>query len=263
MQKNLEWINKVSPGVYETIMPRISEGLELHINNIKQELARIDINLRFPNRVIDAYSILKKLDPIKDLEKNYPSLRLLTAEINKRFYAKIQNCIDQFLIYFNLQSENISQLIHQKRDLLNRKEDAEFEKNLLSSRFIFELNESIKQRQEKIKEDIREIEYSIKNLETQIITLSKQRPQYDFFIKIDCHSAITALEFIENCENTGDDHLKIITAVPLNLLTNYIKEYGVNLDTEISENFQNAIKHDSQEPPLLYSCDLESKTSDS
>ena len=262
MQKNLVWINKVSPGVYETIMPKITEGLELHINNISQELSRNDINLKFPKRVITGHSILKKLDPLQDLEKIYPSLRILIREMNKRFYTKIQNCIDQFLIHFNLQNENIYKLIHQKYDLLNIKEDAEFEKKLLSTRFLLELNESFEYRKKKLEDEIIDYEESIQKIQTEINQLSQQNPKYDFSIKLDCQSATTALEFIENCENTSDHNLKILATGPLNLLTKYIREYGVNLDLEIHKNFSVVSQTDLQGDSLKFCCELDLKTSE-
>ena len=243
-------------------MPNISEGLELHAKTIKQELARIDINLKFPNKVIDAYDIFQKLSPIKDLENIFHKLRIITTEIHKRFYSKIQNCINQFLSHFNLQNEKIYQLIDQKQYLMNRKEDAEFEKELLLRKLLLESNESVKQRQEKVEEDIIEYEEKIQNIQSEINQLNQQNPQYDFSIKLDCQFATKALEFVENCESTGDDHIKILVAGPLNLLKKYIKEYGIDINNQITENFENAIKSDSSEQPLKNSYELDFKTSE-
>ena len=157
-----------------------------------------------------------------------------------------------------MQNEKIYQLVHQKNELFNRKQDAEFEKNLLSRKPFLEPNESIKQSEEKIKE----YEESIQKIESEINELSQQSPTYDFSIKLDCQFATQALDFIENCENTNDDHVRRLISSSLNLLTKFIREYGANLDKEIAKNFNDATKYDSQGQTLTYSSQLDSKTSE-
>ena len=123
----------MSPGTYESLMPRISESLEHHLRNTKQSLSKIDISLKYPENITKAFNIYEKIKPIKDLEKIFPKLRNGRKDISKKLYANVQSSIDQIQKAFKLQDEKIYQLNQEKDNLTQRLKDAEFQKELLIS----------------------------------------------------------------------------------------------------------------------------------
>jgi hypothetical protein len=55
-------------------------------------------------------TLAQNIKPIKNLENLFPKLRNGRKEISKKLYGSIQNSIDEFQKYFNLQNERFYQL---------------------------------------------------------------------------------------------------------------------------------------------------------
>ena len=242
-------------------MPRISESLEHHLRNTKQSLSKIDISLKYPENITKAFNIYEKIKPIKDLEKIFPKLRNGRKDISKKLYANVQSSIDQIQKAFKLQDEKIYQLNQEKDNLTQRLKDAEFQKELLISEKSLK-SDDFKENLKKIEQNIDDYENSLKQIQGQIFGLSQEKHKYDFSFKLDFQFATKALEYIELCEKIGGNHLKKMISDPYELLIQYIKEYGANLDKGIHENFSKASQYDSPNGPLSYSFELELKTTE-
>ena len=242
-------------------MPRISESLEHHLRNTKQSLSKIDISLKYPENITKAFNIYEKIKPIKDLEKIFPKLRNGRKDISKKLYANVQSSIDQIQKAFKLQDEKIYQLNQEKDNLTQRLKDAEFQKELLISEKSLK-SDDFKENLKKIEQNIDDYENSLKQIQGQIYGLSQEKHKYDFSFKLDFQFATKALEYIELCEKIGGNHLKKMISDPYELLIQYIKEYGANLDKGIHENFSKASQYDSPNGPLSYSFELELKTTE-
>ncbi|CAF5188623.1 unnamed protein product, partial [Rotaria magnacalcarata] len=72
--KNAEWINRVSPGAYETLMRRITEELIENAQKLEEQLKRLDFHLRHPDNVALAQDIIEKVESMRILERSVPDL---------------------------------------------------------------------------------------------------------------------------------------------------------------------------------------------
>ena len=221
------------------MIPRILNGIEHYLKNIKNSLAKIDISLKNPNNVKQAFDLYEKSKPIKDLECMFPKLRPLRKELSKKFFGNIQTSIDQFQKAFKLNDERFYLLEKTKETYHQLKKDAEFQKKLLNYDKTSKNYNSFQEKLNTIEESIIKYQNLINEKETEICNCSKEN-KFDFSNKLDFQLATRALEYIEACENIGfNSHLTKIISRPYELLRKYIEEFGNNKDREIGEIYSN------------------------
>ena len=221
------------------MIPRILNGIEHYLKNIKNSLAKIDISLKNPNNVKQAFDLYEKSKLIKDLEYMFPKLRPLRKELSKKFFGNIQTSIDQFQKAFKLNDERFYLLEKTKETYHQLKKDAEFQKKLLNYDKTSKNYNSFQEKLNTIEESIIKYQNLINEKETEICNCSKEN-KFDFSNKLDFQLATRALEYIEACENIGSNrHLKKIISRPYELLRKYLEEFGNNKDKEIGEIYSN------------------------
>ena len=244
------------------MIPRILNGIEHYLKNIKNSLAKIDISLKNPNNVKQAFDLYEKSKLIKDLEYMLPKLRPLRKELSKKFFGNIQTSIDQFQKAFKLNDERFYLLEKTKETYHQLKKDAEFQKKLLNYDKTSKNYNSFQEKLNTIEESIIKYQNLITETEKDICYYSKEN-RFDFSNKLDFQLATRALEYIEACENIGfNSHLTKIISRPYELLRKYIEEFGNNKDREIGEIYSNSTLIKSPDGSVMDSFKLAYKISE-
>ena len=112
--KNAEWINRVIPGVYDTLMHRITEELVHCAQQSESRLLKLDLSLKCPESVCIAQEILEKVELMSVLERSVPELEKWRIIIFKRFFQSTQIAFDHIQQTFNLQDNAV---YHIKQEL--------------------------------------------------------------------------------------------------------------------------------------------------
>ncbi|CAF4058236.1 unnamed protein product [Rotaria magnacalcarata] len=117
--KYAEWINRVSPGAYETLMRRITEELIENAQKLEEQLKRLDFHLRHPNNVALAQDIIEKVESMRILERSVPDLEKYRVRILDWFRETTQEAFDSIQKTFNLQDRDVYTLKQQLKELEN------------------------------------------------------------------------------------------------------------------------------------------------
>ncbi|CAF4894014.1 unnamed protein product, partial [Rotaria sp. Silwood1] len=82
--KNAQWINRIDPGMYDTLMQRITEDLMRYVQQLEDRLIKLDLTLKHHDNISIAQEILVKIESMTVLECTIPQLETY-KEINTSF----------------------------------------------------------------------------------------------------------------------------------------------------------------------------------
>jgi len=123
LKKALDWFDEHSPGMYATIMEKVTEELNTHMLRLKDYYENFDLTLkgvtRTPGQLVTAYGIIKEVKHMQNLEDSIPSLRAGREEILGRFVAQLRAVSNDILKEFNLQDNSV----HEFKKELDRLQD--------------------------------------------------------------------------------------------------------------------------------------------
>ena len=157
--KNAQWINRVSPGAYETLMRRIREELIENAEKLEEQLKRLDFHLRYPDNVAVAQDIVENIRSMRNLERSVPELEKYRIGALDRFRETTQGVFDIIQKTFNLQDRDVYTLKQQLKELEKIKNEYESfhpaEKYLQEQHYlnIDQLNGEIEDLDEKLKDE--------------------------------------------------------------------------------------------------------------
>ncbi|CAF4959025.1 unnamed protein product, partial [Rotaria sp. Silwood1] len=72
--KNAQWINRIDPGMYDTLMQRITEDLMRYVQQLEDRLIKLDLTLKHHDNISIAQEILVKIESMTVLECTIPQL---------------------------------------------------------------------------------------------------------------------------------------------------------------------------------------------
>ena len=123
--KNAEWINRVSPGVYDALMHRVTEELVRYAQQSEKHLMKLNLSLKYPENVCAAQEILEKIQAMSTLESIIPELEKCRTRAFQGFFRSIKMTFDHIQSAFNLQDEAAYQMKEELGELEEIKREYE------------------------------------------------------------------------------------------------------------------------------------------
>jgi hypothetical protein len=113
--KKTEWIDRIYPGNYDSMMRHIREELEEHADQFERRLKELDFSLKCPQNIRLAQEILEKVDAMNVLEQTIPELKKYRNRINENFLRITKEAFDSIQKTFNLSEKTLD---HLKQELI-------------------------------------------------------------------------------------------------------------------------------------------------
>ncbi|CAF2865390.1 unnamed protein product [Rotaria sp. Silwood2] len=108
--KKTEWIDRICPGTYDSMMRHIREELEEHADQLEHRLKKLDFSLKCPQNIRLAQEIVEKIDAMQVLEQNIPELKKYRDRINQHFLQVTKEAFDHIQKTFNLSDKILDRL---------------------------------------------------------------------------------------------------------------------------------------------------------
>jgi len=103
--KNAEWINRILPGTYDTIMHRITDELIEYAQQLENSLKKLDLSLKCPDNIGIGLEIIEKIESASILERSIPELETYRVQISQYFQQCINEVFNRILKIFDIQAK--------------------------------------------------------------------------------------------------------------------------------------------------------------
>ncbi|CAF0934055.1 unnamed protein product [Adineta steineri] len=251
-----KWIDRVSPGTYETMMRRITEDLMQHASELETRFMKVDFSLNHPENVNVAHDIIAKIELMSVLERHVPELADFRKKISDRFLQCTQTAFDHIQKTFNLQDKTL----YQKRCELRQLEEIKKKyDNLHPARIFLQeqnyedinvLNNKIeivqnnqREEQEKAQSDIRETQSRAESLEMIIREyMSMSSPETDACDIEQLTSEVVVTYRKENAR--GDNYLSQHRYSSIEVVCEAFTKAKKDYNEKLQQNEENSIKLD-------------------
>ncbi|CAF2770029.1 unnamed protein product [Rotaria sp. Silwood2] len=115
--ENAQWINRINPGMYDTLMQRITEDLMRYAQQLEDRLIKLDLTLKHPDNISIAQEILVKIESMTVFECIIPQLQTCRKRVFEHFYRSTQRTFDHIQKTFNLQDETVYKIKQELKEL--------------------------------------------------------------------------------------------------------------------------------------------------
>ena len=125
--KSAEWISRVSPDTYDSLLHHITEDLVQCAQQLEDRLKKLDLTLKYPDSICDAQEIIAKVDSMSVLERYIPELETSRTKISQHFLDSTKRTFDLIQKTFNLQDQTlykIKQELNELEDIRRKYESA-------------------------------------------------------------------------------------------------------------------------------------------
>lgn len=172
--KNIQWIDRISPGTCDSLMRHIREELEERADQLEKRLKNFDLNLKSPQNILLAKEIIEKIESMQVLEDSIPELKNYRDRINEYFIQNTKKVFDNIQNTFNLADKNtncLKQELIKLEQIQNEYDQLYPARNYLRTSKYFDidvLNHDIENLRIRQKTELEELETEKHRMESQL-----------------------------------------------------------------------------------------------
>ncbi|CAF3045236.1 unnamed protein product [Rotaria sp. Silwood2] len=211
--KNAKWMNRVSPGAYDTSINRVTAELIQYFHELEDSLMKLDLSLRYPENVSVAEGIFEKIESLSVLERSVPELKKSKDAMVQRFLESVQGNFNRIQAKFNLQDITLYQMKQELKELeqiIREYEDLHSARVFLRKHDfsdINKLNNEIDELEKKQKEELQQENEKKSKIELELNNLK--------LVIENCNQSTidTMRETIKKAEQRFNDQLEIIQEI--------------------------------------------------